>query len=262
MSASSPGTFELFPNLERALEIRLRLGVVALGEIDRADVVEDQRLTAGLPASRRICSASLSSGRASSGRPSVSLSREARLIKRAADARLVADLPLEFQRLVVALLGLSRLAEAAPESARSPPGCPRCRASLRFRLDLERLLVVAERLFGPVEQLVGDADRLQDVAARFFVVELDREGRALVQMVERILRITAPDFDATQRQQPFDELRVELDDLREVLRAPGRGRPAARRARRDRTARPALFGEALTRFSYASIAFSVSLTIR
>ncbi len=38
----------LFPNLERALEVRLRFGELALGEIDVADVVEHERHAGGI----------------------------------------------------------------------------------------------------------------------------------------------------------------------------------------------------------------------
>ena len=40
---------------------------------------------------------------------------------------------------------------------------------------------------------------------------------ALVRCSSDGLRIAAPDLDASQRQQPLDELRIELDDLREML---------------------------------------------
>ena len=102
---------------------------------------------------------------------------------------LVADLAPHLQRLVVALLGLARFAEhllhlrdlaeagGHPALLAQPP------------LDLERLLVAPDRFVGPVEPLVGDADRLQDVAARLVVLELDGERERRVQVIERALRI-------------------------------------------------------------------------
>ena len=129
----------------------------------------------------------------------------------------VPDLALKDQAFTEALLGLAHVTEVLL-SLRDLTEARRHPALLAEpALDLERLLEPAERFLGPIEALVRDADRLEDVGARLVVFELDRQGQTGVEMFERTLRVAAPDFHAAEGAQPVHELGIELDNFRETL---------------------------------------------
>ena len=84
-------------------------------------------------------------------------------------------------------------------------------------LDIERLLVVPERVGGLVQALVRHANRLQHIGARVVVPQLDRKGQRAVQRVERRLRGSAFDLDPAGRQKRVDVLGIAIEHFLQLV---------------------------------------------
>ena len=136
--------------------------------------------------------------------------------ERVAQPGLVADLALQAQGFLVAALGVLRLPELLLHLRDLAQAVRHPFLVAQPALDLERVVVVAQGFVGLIEPLVGDAHRLQDVAARLVVLELSGDRERAREVLQRALRVAALDLDAAERQQAFDVLRVQRNDAFEV----------------------------------------------
>ena len=217
MSAISCGTFCLFADVERPLEVGLGLGELALRQVRHTDVVQRQRLAAAVaflaqererfPEERQRLVWTAES----------LVQQHAEVDQREARARLVADLPPERERLVVALHRVLRVSERFLDLGDFAQADSHPALLSDLPLDGQRLLVLLQRVGRLAHELVRDADRLQHVGPRLVVPELNRQAQRVVQRLERRLRVAALDRNPADGGQRVNVLRVERDGLCEAL---------------------------------------------
>ena len=164
VSAVSAGDFAFSLIASAPLEVRLRLGVLALRGVDGSEVVERPRFEASVARLPRDDRQRFLEERDRLLRTAERVMQEPRQFdEREAHARPVANLAPQRQGLAIALFSFRWITRVFSGLRRSARSSPPCRACCQGAFDLQRLLVARQRFVRPVQPHVGDADRLKDV---------------------------------------------------------------------------------------------------